>query len=137
MTEPEPNQAVERRMAAIAQDLSEIVELHLRLLAADLQAIKRGSSIAALLLGISLVLFAAALPTIMVGLGILIADKTELSTAGGLFVAAALSLAVAAAAAVLARWQFRRQRSGLQRSREQLRSSVDMIENMLWRDRRV
>jgi uncharacterized membrane protein YqjE len=137
MTEPEPNQAVEQRMAAIAQDLSEIVELHLRLLAADLQAIKRGSSIAALLLGMSLVLFAAALPTTMIGLGILIAEQTELSLAGGLFLAAALSLAAAAAAAVLARWQFRRQRSGLQRSREQLRTSVDMIENMLWRDRRV
>jgi cell division protein FtsW (lipid II flippase) len=134
MTDREQNQAVEQRMAAIAQDLADIAELHLRLLAADLRAIKRGSSIAAVLLVVALVLLGAAVPTAVIGVGILIAEQTELSMAGGLFLAAALSIAIAAATAAAARWQFRRQRDGLHRSREQLRTSVDLIEKVLSRD---
>ena len=115
------------RLAGMARNLARIVELQARLLAADIRRSQRGLAVTALFAALTLLLLLVAAPVALAGLGLLLAETTELSTAGGLLVAAALAVVTALACAGFGYYQWIRQREMWKASKRELQSNLEAL----------
>jgi hypothetical protein len=124
-------QALTHSLASIAQDMVMIAELQVRLLAEDLRALRQGALRGLVMWVIACGLLVAVLPTALIGTGLWLADVAHVSTAAGLLWVA-FGAVLLVIGLFLAGWrQIRRQRVGLQRSKKELRASLDAMRQAL------
>jgi hypothetical protein len=127
----EPLRAMQRRLQSLAADASRLAELHVRLLSADLRAIRNGTITALAMLVLALCLLIAVLPTALAGVGLLVAEHFELSAGAGLLWSVLGAVIVMACLLVAARWLLRKQRGGLDRSQAALQESLKSLRESL------
>lgn len=120
-----------QNMAGIAHDVITIVELQVRLFAADLRALRQGVVRGLVIWVIAGAVLLAVLPTALIGLGFWLAEMAELSTAAGLLgVAAGAFLLVVGL--LIAGWrQFTRQRAAFERSTKELDNNLAAMRQVL------
>jgi hypothetical protein len=123
--------AMAQNLAGIAHDLLTISDLQMRLFADDLRALRNRVLRALAIWLIAYGLLVAALPTALIGGGFWLADMTHLSSAAGLLVISFGALLLVAGLFVVGWWQITRQRSELQRSRNELHNNWVAIRQLL------
>jgi hypothetical protein len=120
-----------RNAAGMAHDLLTMGELQMQLFLADLQSFARRGAwvLAAWLFGAAL--GAAALPILLAGLGLWLADMLNQSPAAGLLWVALASAILTATLIAAGYYQFRRQLGGFERSRRELHENLAVLKRLL------
>jgi hypothetical protein len=126
-----PTRAVFGNAAGVVHDFTELLELQVKLFAADVSAVKRRIvlPIAALVLSICVTL--AILPVLLVGVAELFIQHADLSRATAFFASAGCGALVASILALVGWWRIRAGLHELQNSREELRKNIEWIKKTL------
>jgi hypothetical protein len=118
-------------LAGMARNVTRIVELQARLMMADLRGARRAMITAAVCGSAALAVSSAALPVAIAGLGLLAAEMTPLSVAGGLLTAALVALIVAASLGAYGLRQLSRQRAAWESSKRELQTNLVALRHAL------
>ncbi|MGD9724475.1 MAG: phage holin family protein [Pirellulales bacterium] len=122
-----PARDLKEHLLDMTRDAGRIAELQSRLLMAEWRRAKGRMLAAAGLGAAAVVLTAAALPVTIGGVGMLLAETTELSVAGGLLCAAAGTVVLSGVLLASGWYQLRRQAAAWERSKIELRESAQTL----------
>ncbi len=122
-----PARDLKEHLSGMFRDASRLADLQVRLLVAELR-----QSRAALLCAVGCWLTAclmllAMLPIAFAGLGLWLADVTQLTVAGGLATVAAAVSVLAGSLGVVGWWQFCKQVAAWERTRRELRDNIQAL----------
>ena len=123
--------AFAEHLSAIARDMARIAELQVRLFADDMQMVRTTALRIGGLWTTAFCLFVAAVPTVIVGLGLLLADVAGISAAAGLLCVASITVLLALTLFLLGWSQMKKQRTRLQRSGEELHENLSAVTRAL------
>ena len=129
------SEAVVRNAGDFVDNLILLSELQVKLLAADLEEIRRGSLVPSFLLLLGVGLGLACYPIALVGAALLIVQIFEISYAAGFLIVAGLASVLSGILCVIGGLLLRKRMSVLRRSREELVRNMRWIQTVLTRKR--
>ncbi|RIK88578.1 MAG: hypothetical protein DCC67_00575 [Planctomycetota bacterium] len=126
-----PNEVMRRNIRHLSADVITLAGLQAELLKVDLRDWSKAIVRAAIAAVAAVVLLLASLPALIIGLGYLLSETTDLGRGASVLIVAGCFIAAAAVCGGLAVWSLKRDRGMLQPFREELRRNVQWLKDVL------
>jgi hypothetical protein len=120
-------------VADLMHDLMSLGELQMQLLGVDLRDARSRSAIPGLLIALALMIAIASMPVLLIGIGYLLMQSTEVSEGVALVSVALLAFASASLIGLLAWRKFKQALALLTRSQNEFRENIHWIKHALKR----
>lgn len=130
-SEEKKDPSAELRIARLAHDLIELIELQFQLLAVDLREGKSRAILPLVLAAIAMLLFLGALPVMLVGASWLLVSLTNLSVPAAFLIVGVAALAVSVILGLAAYYKLKQVARIFVRSQRELKSNLNWIKRTL------